>query len=476
MRMKKIGFILLLALLALLLTACGDDFQFEGRALAPGKVGEAYQDSIAIDKKNMYYEEDYTAVLPRGMYLTEEGLLTGTPEESGFFSFTLVAVDEKDNYKEAVFTIEIEKGTLTYVAKDLAEASQGEPYVQNLATASGMPKISYALKEGSQLPAGLELSAKGELSGIPEEAAEEVTFIVVASAGGCDPVEARYTLKINASAAPVLPTDLGYIVFEGIELPDGLVGQEYSESIRLAYGVPDITYKVKYIGGVGFPKGLKLNDAGMIAGTPSNSTSGILRFNVVASAEGCKSVTAEFSLRVYDVYEATNRMEAEHIDVDKLKGAGYSGSAGGLAMLQSYPNASGGKALGYLNTAATFQFVIEAKETTSAKLILCLATEWGNLTLTPNTFKIFVNEQELDYGSFDIKEDGYGSSLGFQEITLMPDIQLAAGENVIRYQIIDSEDTEGVGTATAKGPIFDYMQIDGASCEIGWRPRVANTK
>ena len=472
---KRIGLLCSLLLIVMLLARCGNDFTFEGKALAPGKVGQPYEASVAIDKENIYYETDYTAVLPRGMYLTEEGILTGTPEENGSFTFTLVAIDEKDNYKEAEFSVEIEKGTISYAAKELDEATQGEPYVQNLGTAAGMPVITYALKEGSTLPAGLSLSESGELSGIAEEASESISFTVVASAGGCDSVEASYTLKVNEGAAAA-PTDLGYIVFEGSTLPDGLVGQEYNENLALAYGVPGITYKVKYIGGIGFPKGLKLNDMGMLSGKPSNSTSGLLKFNVIAKAEGYDSVTAEFSIRIYDVYEKTNRMEAEHIDVDKLKGAGYSGSAGGLAMLQSYPNASGGKALGYLNTAASFCFTVEAKEDTTANLTLGLATEWGDLTLTPKTFKIFVNDQELDYGSFQIKEDGYGSTTGFQAITLEPAIQLVAGENIIRYEILDSEDTDGVGTATAKGPIFDYMQIDNANCEIGWRPRVANTK
>ena len=89
---------------------------------------------------------------------------------------------------------------------------------------------------------------------------------------------------------------------------------------------------------------------------------------------------------------------------------------------------------------------------------------------------MFVNEEELDYGSFTILEKGAGNDMEFQSFTLQPSVKLHAGENIVRFEIVDSEDTEGVGTATAKGPIFDYLQIDNASCEIGWRPRVANTK
>lgn len=474
---KKIWLLLLLAAVLLLATSCSSGFKFEGRTINAGKVGEQYSENIAIDKEGIYYELDYTDNLPMGLVLSEDGAISGMPEEYGTFTFTLIAVDSKDNFKEADFTIVIEKGTIAYKAKALEDAKAGEPYVQNIGTATGMPVITYAVKAGSALPAGLALTENGEISGVPETAAENVQFTVVATAKGCDPVEATFTMNVAEGAkSGEGATDLGYIVYEGFTLPDGLVGTEYNESIRTAYGVPDITYKIKYIGGIGFPKGLSFNKLGTITGKPTNSTSGVMRFNVIASAEGCESVTAEFQLRIYDAYEATNRMEAEHIDVSDLKGAGYSGSAGGLAMLQSYAKASGGKALGYLNTAATFSFYIQSAEDTTANLTLGVATEWGELTLTPKTFRIFVNEIEIDYGAFTMPDTGYGNDMEFPAYTLEPKVKLEAGENIIRFEIIDSEDTGGVGTATAKGPIFDYLQIDNASCEIGWRPRVANTK
>ncbi len=473
MKTKKASFLLVLTILLLLLTSCGG-FKFEGRTLNPGKVGVEYADRVTIDKDGMYYELDYTDELPLGLILSEDGKITGIPEEAGTFAFTLVAIDSKDDFREAEFTLTIEKGLIAYTGKTLAEAIQDEPYVQSVASAAGVTGNTYAAKD--TLPAGLTLSATGEISGVPTESVENASFTVVASASGADPKEATFTLTIAEPTAKEGATDLGHIVYEGFALPDGLVGQEYNESIRTAYGVPDITYKIKYIGGIGFPKGVKFNKLGTVTGTPTNSTSGVMRFNVIASAEGCEPVTAEFSIRIRDVYTATTRMEAEHIDVSELKGAGYSGSAGGLAMLQNYPNASGGKALGYLNCAAEFQFVVEAAADTTAKLVLCTATEWGELTLTPRTFKIFVNDVEVDYGSFTMLDKGYGSTMEFQRFPLEPAVQLQAGENTIRFQIIDSEDTQGVGTATAKGPIFDYIEIADAACEIGWRPRVANTK
>ena len=476
--MKKVKALLAAALLLVGLTACGGgtDFQFEGKTLASGSVGAAYNDTVSAGAEDIYYELDYDDNLPLGLSLAEDGAVTGTPEEAGDFTFTIFATDPEDNYKEAEFSIHIEKGALSYTGKALEDGAAGEPYVQSVGTAAGAEGVTYALKADSALPAGLSLAEDGQISGVPE-ASGSAEITVVASANGCDPVEAVFTLNISEGSAEAAgPTDLGHIVFEGWTLPDGQVGEAYSESVRKAYGVPNISYEIKYIGGIGFPKGVSFNELGVIAGTPGDSTSGVMRFNIIASAEGCEPVSVECQLRIYDVYEQTNVMEAEHIDVSSLKGAGYSGSASGLAMIQSYAKASGGKALGYLNTAASFEFAITSAADTSANLILGLGTEWGDLTLTPKTFKVYVNGQELDYGSIAIPDNGAGNDMAFDRYTLSPSVSLKAGENIIGFEILDSEDTGGVGTATAKGPIFDCLEIGGASCEIGWRPRVANTK
>ena len=66
------------------LTACGggDSLQFEGRALASGSVGAAYSDTVSANAESIYYELDYDDNLPLGLYLAEDGAITGTPEEA----------------------------------------------------------------------------------------------------------------------------------------------------------------------------------------------------------------------------------------------------------------------------------------------------------------------------------------------------------------------------------------------------------
>lgn len=454
----------------LFLTGCSG-FKFESSTLIDGIVGQEYIGTIANENEEIYYELDYDSVLPEGLILGINGSLTGTPKTSGIYTFLVVA-SIGEEYKEAVFTLNIEKGVIEYSGKELATGMSGQPYLQNIGTATGAESITYSLKEGSVLPDGLTLDEEGNISGIPAEAAVlDVTF--VATANECEQAEANFTIEVVKGETG--PTDLGEIVFEGWELTAAEVGTEYNESINKAYGVPNITYTIEYVNGVAFPKGLAFNELGFIYGTPEDSTSGIMEFKIKASAEGYESVTVSCFLRVYDKYIETNTFEAEQIDVSKLQGAGYSSSPSGRGMLQKFTNASNGYALGYLHKAILFDFYIESEADTIGNMILCLGTEVGTITFTPENFKIYINDIEIDYDSIEVVENGTGQTTVFSEFSLSDTIELKEGENKISFEILNTSEKAEIGTATAKGPIFDYLKIEGTDVKLGWRPVAANT-
>ena len=98
-----------------------------------------------------------------------------------------------------------EPAALSYTGQTLAAGTVGEAYTASVATASGAAEraeITYALKDGSTLPAGLTLSAAGEISGTPTASADGHKFTVVASSEGATSAEAEFTLTV--SAAPVV--------------------------------------------------------------------------------------------------------------------------------------------------------------------------------------------------------------------------------------------------------------------------------
>lgn len=472
--MKKISkiFCLLLTVCLGLMAVAGCAIFSSETTLKDGQVGVEYSDSIAAGSRDMFYDLDYDSSLPKGLTLWGDGAITGIPMEAGTFEFTAVAINTNDEEFTAEFSMTIAGAELSYTATALPDATTGEPYQQNIGTATGMPEITYSVKEGSTLPAGLALSAEGILSGRPTEAVESASFTVVASASGCDPVEAMFTLKVLQGEDA--DETLGYIKFEDFTLPEGLVGEAYSQDIFRAEGVPGITYSVRFTSGKGLPQGLAYDsELGLISGTPTDSTHGPITFRVTAKAEGYDSVTVMVTLNVMDVYVATGKLEAEYIYVNDLSGAGYSSAPSGTGLIQSAPGASNGFFLGYLNKAMSFSFEFTATQATSAKLTLHLGSEVGNFTYDPSMFAITVNGEELDYGSFDVKQIGTSvSDFGFTAIELSPSVNLVQGDNVITFEIFNSD--KATGTFNAVGCLFDCIEFKGYGGEIGWRPKVAN--
>lgn len=446
---------------------------FEGRKLTDGKIGQEYMDSIATGTKDMYYDLDYDSSLPEGLILYDDGSIKGNPKEAGDFTFKAVMIDLDDIEYYADFTIFIRPGEIVYESFSLPKGKVGEPYLQDLAKASGMPDIQYSLKEGSALPAGLSLSEEGILSGIPEKETAGLDFTVVAFQKGAQSKEATFHIVIEKGQQK--QDDLGHIVFEDFALPDGLVGTEYTQSIRRAYGVQNIKYTFRFSSGSGLPAGLKADkELGLITGTPTDSTEGTIRFRVIASAEGCESVTANVTMRIDDVYVNTTRFETEYVDsIPHLSGAGYSSSPSGKGMIQSLPLASNQHVLGYLNKPTTVSFRINADDSTKAKLAIGLGSENGNFIYDSSKFGIKVNGNDISYTPFHVNQIGTKEAdYQCEKHVLDSQIDLVKGENILSFEIKKSD--EATGTFSAVGCLFDYIDLENAGCSIGWRPRVSN--
>lgn len=91
---------------------------------------------------------------------------------------------------------------LTFTGGTVPTGVVGVAYSHSIATAAanvGTPTITYALYEGSNLPAGLSLSAAGLLSGTPTAVtATPVAFTVVVTAPNFDSVTAVFNISIVA--------------------------------------------------------------------------------------------------------------------------------------------------------------------------------------------------------------------------------------------------------------------------------------
>jgi uncharacterized protein (TIGR03437 family) len=101
--------------------------------------------------------------LPPGLTLAPNGLLSGTPTESGPYSFTLKVTDARGATVEKDFTMTVDRGLVITTACPLPNAGLGLGYVQVLSATGGQPPYVWAIR--GSLPPGLSLSPSGQISG-----------------------------------------------------------------------------------------------------------------------------------------------------------------------------------------------------------------------------------------------------------------------------------------------------------------------
>lgn len=178
--------------------------------------------------------------------------------------------------------------SLTYNSSALAEGQVGVAYSATVATATGADEITYTLKDGSSLPAGLAFS-DGAISGTPTEAVSAKAFTVVATSGSAS-AEAEFKITVKAAD----------FTYEGGEVSIE-VNTTANATVATAQGASGVTYTIK---SGNLPQGLTFNN-GAISGTAT--TVGSATIVVTASAAGVTSVDATWTVNVTNprlVYES----------------------------------------------------------------------------------------------------------------------------------------------------------------------------
>ena len=220
------------------------------------------------------------SLLPSGLTLSADGKITGTPDkECENYKFTVVAGALGYKDVELEFTLDI-FNEMTFGTAELAAGKVGVSYAQRIAPAQTANAVTYTLKEGSTLPAGLSLTEQGYITGTPTETVTDHAFTVVAHSAYAADAEAEYKITIG-------------LAFNDATLPDGQAGVAYTARIDMAQGAANITYSLKE--GSTLPEGLKLSADGELTGTPAKA--GVYELTFVASAEG--KVSDETTVTLY---------------------------------------------------------------------------------------------------------------------------------------------------------------------------------
>ena len=232
-------------------------------SLHDGETGAPYIELLeASGSRPITWSKSGT--IPKGLKLNKNGTISGIPQKTGVYSFTVIAKNKEGSSKQNL-SIRVTGGAYSkpkITTKALPAASINQPYSVKI-EGTGTAPITWTFAN-TKYPAGLYITEDGTIGGIPKEAGKFT--VKVKAENNIGQVSKSYTLQVSGSA-PSIITD---------NLPAGLKGVEYSSQL-----LADGTAPIKWSKSGSWPKGLKLNSTtGSITGTPSKQ--GTYSFKITA--------------------------------------------------------------------------------------------------------------------------------------------------------------------------------------------------
>ena len=219
---------------------------------------------------------------------------------TGLLGSVKVSVQATANALQSVTTV----ATMTIVLPpvintlSLQSGQNGVAYSQTISVTGGVPPLLYSVSAGS-LPAGLHVGPGGLINGTPSASGTSQFTLQVADSG-TPPVIVTQSYTITIDPAPPLS------ISTTSPLPQGIVGDAYSETISSNGGIPPLTWSL--IGTL--PPGLAFTvntttggsttpiTTGEISGIPLSAGTSTFSVEVTDSAIPEQSATAAFSLTI----------------------------------------------------------------------------------------------------------------------------------------------------------------------------------
>lgn len=164
---------------------------------------------------------------PSGIALSNAGVLTGLPSQTGTFSFTVAVSDANGGAASKPFSLTVSPattGTLGVLTNSLAMGNIGQTYAGTLAASGGSAPYTWSVSGGA-LPAGVSLNpSTGVLSGTPTNSGQfPVTFRVQ------DANNASGNKTFNLSVLEVVEDQYGG--FTSLPCPNGPQANFYTQKI-----------------------------------------------------------------------------------------------------------------------------------------------------------------------------------------------------------------------------------------------------
>jgi uncharacterized protein (TIGR03437 family) len=357
-------------------------------SLPNGRVNQPYSQTLNVTGGQAPYSfTTLSGVLPPGITLASNGLLSGTPSQGGTYNFTVRLTDANVNAINVPLTITITTGGPAISTTSLPNGNVGTPYnftVQASTTTPGA-SISFSLSNGS-LPAGLNISSSGIISGIPTTAGAS-NFTVRASDSTGAFTEVPLTLTIAQSTGP--------LAISSAAPPNGQLYYSYSFPLIASGGIPAYNWTLTS-GSV--PNGLRLDSTGTLSGTLL--ASGVYRFTVRVTDQTGNGVDAVYNVEVTRARRLpTAQVGFNYSTIDSTPGArlpvSYSLATNALGALPPGINlSSDGTFSGNPSTPGEYTFGVTVRDANNATLTSTLT-----LLVLPNTSVFHIPTTYLPGGS-----------------------------------------------------------------------------
>ena len=270
------------------ITVAASQLAIAAPVLAAGQMGSAYSGTLRASGGTPGYTWSLASgSLPTGLNLSGAGVISGTPTASGSFSFGVAVSDSGSpvQTQTVMASITVAASQLAIAAPVLAAGQMGSAYTGTLRASGGTPGYTWSLASGS-LPAGLNLSGAGVISGMPTVSGS-FSFGVAVSDNG-SPVQTQTVMASITVAASQLAITVP-------ALTSGQTATVYTATLQVSGGTPSYTWS---LGSGSLPTGLSLSGAGVISGTPT--ASGNFTFTVAVSDAGSpvQTQTASASITI----------------------------------------------------------------------------------------------------------------------------------------------------------------------------------
>ena len=246
-----------------------------------GEVGVTYSDQLTVTGGTSPFTWSVsTGSLPPGVTLgASTGLLSGTPTTAGSYSFTVKVTDSSGLTDTEAVTLTIIAGpSLSFPAPPAGWTHT--VYSDTLTESGGTSPFTWSVSSGS-LPAGISLSADGNLTGTPTAVGTASFTVKVTDANGQSATQAT-SITISAGVSTTFSAP-----------PAAAVGVAYTDTLTATGGTTPYTWSVN---AGSLPPGITLSSAGVLSGTPTTTGSYPFTVNVIDQNNGI--ATASITLVV----------------------------------------------------------------------------------------------------------------------------------------------------------------------------------